>query len=279
VHTGDTIDLTVSPAAAGPGIVFVRKDLDNGEIVASWRHVVDTRFCTTLGNAQGQTVSTVEHLLAAFWALGIDNARVELTGPEVPILDGSSAPWISFLQGLGVMRYPTLAPVIEILKEIRIQENTSWIEVSPSAVFSVDVTAPLGAGEVAQSFSYRLGEGFENHVAPARTFSLLENVEKMRAQGLIRGGSLENAVVIDKGQVMNPDGLRFADECARHKVLDLIGDWSLGGRLILGAVKAHAPGHSLNHKLLRLVLEDASAWRFVHYGAAALQRPQQMLAV
>lgn len=262
VHTGKTISLTIYPESVGRGITFVRKDKKDAEVIASWRHVVDTRFSTTLGNTRGDTVSTVEHLLAAFWALGIDNARIEITGPEVPILDGSAVVWMHFLENLGMTRYKTLAPVIQILKTIRIQENQSWIEITPSDTFSLDVTVPLGTGNTEQNFSYVLGDLFASQVAPARTFSLLQNIQRMRSMGLIRGGSLENAVVLDNGRVMNPEGLRFENECARHKALDLIGDWSLGGRLILGAVKAQAPGHTLNHKLLRLVLSDQTAWQW-----------------
>ncbi len=264
VHTGKEIQLKVFPARAGEGISFVRQDAPHVPISASWKSVVDTRFSTTLGNSEGVTISTVEHLMAAFWALGIDNARVELNGPEVPILDGSSAPWISLLTFLGVKRYHSVSSIIRVLKTLRLQENDSWIEISPSTTFSIDLVAPLGEGTEHQ-FSYLLGDRFVEEIASARTFSLYENVQKMRAMGLIQGGSLDNAIVIDQGVVLNPEGLRFANECARHKALDFIGDWFLGARLFLGAVKAYAPGHALNHKLLRLLLENENAWEIVSY--------------
>ena len=271
IHSGQSVNVQITPAPADSGIVFVRTDGQKSgarSIAATWKNVVDTRFSTTLGNSDGPAdnagghpddgrISTVEHLMAAFWALGIHNATVEVAGAELPIFDGSSQPWISLLTSLGRTFQPKRVGVHKVTKTLRVEEGDSWLQVDPCDTFRVDVTAPLGHGAQAQTFSYRLGDVFNERIGSARTFSLRENVEKMRALGLIQGGSLDNAVVLDQGRVMNPEGLRFPNECARHKVLDLIGDWALGGPLILGHVRAYAPGHTLNHRLLRLVMADA----------------------
>ena len=261
IHSGQSVDVQITPAPADNGIVFIRTDTNGSgrpSIRASWDAVVDTRFSTTLGTSQDSPesgrISTVEHLMAALWALGIHNATIEVAGAELPIFDGSSQPWISFLTSLGRTCQTKRVSVHQVTTTLRVEEGDSWIQVDPCETFRVDVTAPLGHGVPAQTFSYRLGDVFDERIGSARTFSLRENVEKMRALGLIQGGSLDNAVVLDQGRVMNPEGLRFSNECARHKVLDLIGDWALGAPLILGHVTAYAPGHTLNHRLLSLVM-------------------------
>ena len=268
VHSGESIQVRILPADPHTGITFVRTDLLDAEILATWTNVSDTRFCTTLSDARGATVSTIEHLMAAFWTLGIDNARVEIDGPEVPILDGSAAPWIDLILSLGIASQGVMAPVVELLHTVRVTEGDSWLEVSPSSTFEVTLETPVGEGAV-QKFSYTLGDFFSTNVGPARTFSRLQDVERMREMGLIRGGSLDNAVVFDGPRVLNPEGLRFEDECARHKVLDLIGDWSLGNRIYLAKIRGYATGHTLNHRLLKAVLSDASAWRFLPCGSGA----------
>ena len=259
VHGGLPVRVTVSPCPPGTGILFVRTDRDEVEIPGDVSHVVDTRFCTTLGNSFGETIATVEHLLAALWAFGIDNARIEVSGPELPILDGSAAPWVALIQEAGIVRYRTPRKTLRISEPLYLEEGQGWIRLEPSETFSLSVTAPLGDGEQVHRFSYRLGDSFEHEVAAARTFSQLEHVEKMQAMGLIRGGSLANALVFDgEGRVLNPEGLRFNNECARHKALDLLGDWSLGLGLLKARVTAHATGHGLNHRMLRKILEVES---------------------
>jgi UDP-3-O-[3-hydroxymyristoyl] N-acetylglucosamine deacetylase len=278
VHSGQLVTVRVCPGPEDSGIVFVRQDQGPFPIRGQWDNVVDTRFSTTLGNTHGNRIATVEHLMAAFWASGIHNARVEVDGPEIPILDGSSSPWMTFLQNLGSLPQRRFSPVLRVRKTLRVEEGESWIQLTPADTFSIHVTIPLGQNMAPQSFHYTLGDVFVDHVAPARTFSRLEHIETMRSLGLIKGGSLDNAVVIDQGQVLNPEGLRFPNECARHKVLDLIGDLALGAPLIRGHIKADGPGHSLNHRLLRLLMEDQTAWQWETFAVSASTAPLERRA-
>lgn len=262
VHTGTQISLTLKPAAPHTGIIFVRCDQEHGEIKGHFANVVDTRFSTTLGNAHGVTLSTVEHLMAAFVALGIDNACVEVDGPEIPILDGSSLPFIHLIQSVGVRVEKHPRTYLKILKTVRVEGSTreQYLEISPASTFRVSVDVPLGS-DLSQSYTYTAtAEGFTEAIAPARTFSLLENVEKMRAAGLIKGGSLANAVVLDGDRVLNPEGLRFPHECARHKILDIVGDFALAGVSFLGHIQGRSPGHTLSHQLLNSLMSTQDAW-------------------
>lgn len=264
VHSGHEATLKISPAKSGEGITFIRSDLNNAEIKANWKSVADTRFCTTLANAQGVTVSTVEHLMAAFSALGIDHARVEINGPELPIMDGSSEPFIEALLEAGVRELSTPRTLIRVLKEVRAEENGRVATLSPAQDFEVTLDFDFGGRvDIAkQHFHYKAETtSFESDISKARTFGLLEDAQKMWAAGLSKGASLENTLVFDQGQVMNEDGMRYEDECVRHKVLDVIGDLHLAGGKILGHVKAAATGHGLNHKLLVALFSDPANYR------------------
>ena len=264
VHSALEATLRIFPAKAGEGIIFIRTDLNNAEIKANWQSVADTRFCTTIANASGVTVSTVEHLMAAFSALGIDHARVEINGPELPIMDGSAAPFVEALLDAGVRELATPRTLIRVLKTVTAEENGRTVTLSPSDDFEVTLDFDFG-GRLAmgsQYFHYQANEtSFEDDISKARTFGLLEDAQKMWAAGLSKGASLENTLVFDQGKVVNEDGMRYEDECVRHKVLDVIGDLHLAGGKILGHVKAPSTGHGLNNKLLRALFADPVNYR------------------
>ena len=264
VHSGSEATLKILPADMGHGIVFVRTDLNHSEINATAATVVDTRFCTTIGNSEGATVSTVEHLMAAFSALGIDHARIEIDGPELPIMDGSAAPFIDAILKAGVQDLAGSRKVIRVLRTVTAEENGRTISISPSEDFEITLTFDFGGRLPSgpQYFHYKAQKtSFEKDISSARTFGLLEDAEKMWAAGLSKGASLENTLVFDQGKVMNEDGLRYEDECVRHKILDVIGDLHLAGGKLLGHVKAETTGHGLNNRLLTTLFSDPQNYR------------------
>jgi UDP-3-O-[3-hydroxymyristoyl] N-acetylglucosamine deacetylase len=269
VHSGKRIKLTLHPAPAGHGIVFQRSDL-NRSIPARFDHVIDTRLCTVLGDPLdlGVRVGTVEHLMAALSGRGIDNALIEVSGPEIPILDGSAAPILFLLDCAGQVEQPEARPVIEILRPVRVSEGAAFAELRPARharpglemEFSIDFTASV-IGR--QAYGLRLTPAsFRHELARARTFAMAEEVEQLRSMGLALGGSLDNALVVDGSAVLNPGGLRMPGEFVRHKMLDAVGDLALAGAPIQGRFIGHRSGHSLNNRLLRTLFADSSAWRF-----------------
>lgn len=263
VHSGTFVTLTLRPAVVGSGITFSRTDLGGGEIKANWKSVVDTRFCTTIGNSEGITVSTIEHLMAALAASGIDNVRVEIDGPELPILDGSAQPFVSLVEDAGLQAQRAPRQVIRILKTITVMEGDRKASLSPAPYYEIEVDFDF-SGRTAlapQNLIFRpLEEDFSEEISSARTFGLLEDAEKVWSMGLSKGASLENTLVYDGVDVMNEEGLRFADECVRHKVLDALGDLHLAGGLILGKFHGVRTGHGLHHKLLMALFSDPTAW-------------------
>jgi UDP-3-O-[3-hydroxymyristoyl] N-acetylglucosamine deacetylase len=225
---------------------------------------------TTLGDRQGVGVGTVEHLMAALWGAGVDNLMVELNGPEVPIMDGSAEPFSFLLDCAGVIQQDAPARVIRVLRPVSIEDGDKRVEILPdddfSIEFAIDFDSPL---VLRQNLVFESGRGrFRGELSRARTFGFLRDVTAMRAAGLARGGSLDNAVVIDDDRVLNEDGLRFTDEFVRHKVLDLIGDLYLAGAPLIGQVIAHRAGHGLNNRLLRALFADAANWRLESAGVA-----------
>ncbi len=267
VHSGKEVTLHLRPAPADQGIVFVRTDLPVGKnrIPALWDHVVDTRLCTVIGNAFGATVGTVEHLMAALRALNIDNVTVELDGPEVPIMDGSAAPFVFMIEMAGIREQDEPRLWLEILRPIEVEHDGRHAALLPGEqpMFSVEIlfNTPLINR---QSYDLSLSAaGFKGQISRARTFGFLEEVDQMRKMGLAQGGSLHNAVVISDGHVLNEDGLRYDDEFVRHKMLDAIGDIGLAGAPIRGTFSGYCTGHALNNKLLRALFADRSAWRLV----------------
>lgn len=270
LHSGATVHMTLHPAPEDHGILFRRTDVsENGDIPARWDRVSDTRLCTLLSNEFGVSVGTVEHLMAALAGCGIDNVLVELNGPEVPVMDGSSGPFVELIREAGVVSLDKPRRVIRVLKPVVIDNGDTRAELRPAEVFSVDFEIEFDTAAI-QRQSVQLGVvngAFCKELAQARTFGFLHEVEAMRAAGLARGGSLDNAVVIDGDQVMNAEGLRFDDEFVRHKALDAIGDLYLAGAQVVGAYVGRRAGHAVTNALLRALFADADAWKLDVMGA------------
>ncbi len=260
LHNGKNVVLTLKPAEINHGIVFVRTDKKGStSIKVCPENVIDTQLATTLG-ANGLSVSTVEHLLAALYGMGIDNLLVEVDSPELPIMDGSAAPFIYLIQSVGVEIQSGFKKFMEIKKPILVEDGDKRIYVSPSSEFKVTYTIdfyhPLLRN---QSFSWVFSNiAFEKEIAKARTFGFLKEVEKMRSVGLAKGGTLDNAVVLGDYNILNEDGLRYKDEFVRHKILDLLGDLSVLGAYVLGHIKVVKSGHQLNHKFVNEMLAQPS---------------------
>lgn len=265
VHTGAHVRVAVRPAAADAGISFVRtdlKDIDN-TIRVSAESVGQTRLGTVINNAAGATVSTIEHLMAAFCALGIDNVVVELDGPEVPILDGSAEVFIQFLDRAGRRRQEASRRYIEVLEPVEVVEGDKRAVLLPSDRFEVAFeivfdSAPIGRQRVDFEITE---ESFRKELADCRTFGFLKDVEALRAAGLARGASMENAVVLDGDRVLNPEGLRRPDEFVRHKALDAVGDLYVAGLPLLARFEGLYAGHGLNNLLVRALMARPQAWR------------------
>lgn len=266
LHSGQTVSLRLIPAPENHGIVFVRTDVKgkDNRIPASWDRVADTRLCTVIANEDGVTAGTIEHLMAALRGCGIDNAAVELDAPEVPIMDGSSAVFVEAIEAAGKIKQSAPRRVIRILKDIVVRDGDTQVRLSPAPVarYSMHIDFPhpdIGA----QHYSLTLVNGnFRHDVADCRTFGFLKDVEALRAAGLARGGSLDNAVVFDDNGVMNPEGLRCADEMVRHKTLDAVGDIALAGGLIIGHYEGVRAGHASNNAVLHALFADESAWEY-----------------
>ena len=271
LHTGARINLTLHPAAPGSGIVFRRSDLGGIEITAHWRNIVESSLCTTIGNDDGVTIATIEHLMAAFAGVGIDNAVAELDGPEVPVMDGSAAPFVFLLECAGVVEQVAPRRGIKILKPVRVGLAGNAVSLVPADSFRVSFAIDFASNAIRhQELSYDLdAESFKDEISRARTFGFLDEVEQMRRAGLARGGSLENAVVISGDRVLNKEGLRYDDEFVRHKMLDAVGDLYLAGGSILGHFHGVRSGHALNHQLLQALFADTAAWRPVTLAAEA----------
>ncbi|MCC7034936.1 MAG: UDP-3-O-acyl-N-acetylglucosamine deacetylase [Acidobacteria bacterium] len=261
LHSGQKVTLTLKPAAADTGIRFRRTDLGI-EIPASLAHVSAVQYATVLGR-DGATVETVEHLLAALVAAGIDNVAVELSQREVPIMDGSSAPFLFLLQEAGVKRLGAARKYLKVLKPLQIASGDKRIAIYPSDHFKVSYTISFDHPLLKhQTRTERITEQtFADHIASARTFGFLKEVEWLRQQGLALGGSLENAIVIGDTGVLN--ALRFEDEFVRHKILDAVGDFALVGHPVVGHVVAHRAGHAMHTDLGRALLADQEAWCLV----------------
>ena len=258
--------MTLHPAVPGAGIAFRRTDIaDSATIPVRWDGVVDTRMATTLGNADGVRVGTVEHLMAALAGCEIDNALIEIDGPEVPVMDGSAAPFVALIEKAGIVRQAAVRRAIEVLKPIEVRDAHRSLCIEPHPVLEVSFEIDFDTPAIArQAYGARIVNGtFKSDIAAARTFGFAEDVEALRRAGLALGGSLENAIVIRDGHVLNEGGLRFDDEFVRHKILDCIGDLYLAGAPILGRVHGVRCGHTLHHLLLKAVFADTSAWRMV----------------
>jgi len=274
LHTGEKVYLTLRPAPADTGIVFRRIDIDPAiEVPARPEFVGDTRLSTTLENG-GIKISTVEHLMSAFAGLGIDNVYVDLTAPEVPIMDGSAGPFVFLIQSAGVQEQQSAKHFIRIKKTIKIEEGDKWARFDPldgfKVSFTIDFDHPIFTDTMQMASVDFSTTSFVKEVSRARTFGFMRDLEALREAGLARGGSLDNAIVMDSYRVLNDDGLRYEDEFVKHKVLDAIGDLYLLGHPLIGAFSAHKSGHALNNKLLRSMVNDQSAWELVTFDDAEL---------
>jgi UDP-3-O-[3-hydroxymyristoyl] N-acetylglucosamine deacetylase len=272
LHSGKPVTMRVAPASENTGVLLTRSDIDDSHntVEAKWNHVVPSELCTLLAwqgaNGEKITISTIEHILSALRGANIDNAHITLDGPEVPIMDGSAIEFFTEIEKTGVKTQSAPTKYIRVLKEVRYEEGDKYAVLKPSNMptfrFDLDFDAPA-IGE--QTFEVALVNGYYKHdIASARTFCTLDTVDAMRERGLALGGSLENAVVIDGKTVMNPEGFRFENECARHKTLDAIGDLYLAGAPILGAFHGYKAGHAMHTALLRELFADESNYEVVN---------------
>jgi UDP-3-O-[3-hydroxymyristoyl] N-acetylglucosamine deacetylase len=262
LHSGEKVRLTVKPAPPDSGIRFIRKDLThNRAIKAHFDNVVDTQLSTTVGS-NGTKVSTIEHLMAAFFGLGIDNARVELDGPEVPIMDGSAAPFVFLLKSIGIKEQKKPKNFIILKRTLRVQDGDKSISIHPSKelkiTYTIDFQHPLLKNQ-----KYELhfsGKDFITEISRARTFGFLNDVQALRDAGLGLGGSLDNAIIVDDFRILNEDGLRYRDEFVRHKILDFLGDIAILGAPIIGHFVVERSGHTLNQAILKKLIANKKYW-------------------
>jgi UDP-3-O-[3-hydroxymyristoyl] N-acetylglucosamine deacetylase len=264
LHTGSPVQLTLLPARADTGIVIVRNDRGRSvEIPAHVSSVSDTRFATTLGRGE-HTVTTVEHLLAALYGLGIDNARVVVEGPELPVMDGSAASFVYLVRTAGVFEQREPRGLLRFRRPVEVRDGARWIRVEPAREFRVSYAIDFEHPAIGRQELTLAGPDparFEREIAGARTFGFLREVRALWSAGLAKGGSLDNTVLLDEQRVVNPDGLRWSDEFVRHKVLDLLGDLALLGVRIQGHVRAERGGHALHLALVQAILDSPDAWR------------------
>jgi UDP-3-O-[3-hydroxymyristoyl] N-acetylglucosamine deacetylase len=264
LHSGQRVRVSIRPAPAGAGIVFVRTDLTgDNRVTAAAEAVTQTRLCTVITNASGVSVATIEHLMAALAALDVDNAIVELDGPEVPIMDGSALPFVQLLDRAGRRRQEAVRQYIEILDIVEVIDGDKIARLSPSDRFEVAFEIAFPTPVIGrQCVDLTVSEtSFRRELADCRTFGFLQDVNALRAAGLARGGSLENAVVIDGDRLLNPEGLRRPDEFVRHKALDAVGDLYVLGAPIIGRFEGIYAGHALNNLVVRALLDQPQAYR------------------
>ena len=270
LHSGVDAELTLRPAPAGHGVVFRRVDVDDADalVPAHFALVASAAYGTTLRNAAGVEVRTVEHLMAALAAAGVDNVLVEIDGIEIPIMDGSSAAFVALIEAAGLQSQAATRHYVRVLRPVEVVDGDKVARLLPHDGFQIDCDIVFEAAAIARprvAFGAR-GEAFKAEVARARTFTQAKDIEALRAHGLALGGSLDNAVVVDGGDVLNPEGLRFADECVRHKALDVLGDLALAGMPLLGRFEGVKMGHAMNNKVLRALFADPSAYDIVPAG-------------
>ncbi|MDZ4116192.1 MAG: UDP-3-O-acyl-N-acetylglucosamine deacetylase [Xanthomonadaceae bacterium] len=282
IHSGEKVFMTLRPAAINTGIVFRRVDLDPVvELPAHAQMVGDTLMSTTLVSA-GVRVATVEHLLAAMAGLGIDNAYVELSAAEVPIMDGSAGPFVFLIQSAGIEEQEAAKRFVRIRKPVQVSDGDSWARFEPfdgfKVGFTIDFRHPLFAQAQSRAEIDFSQTSFVKAISRARTFGFMKDIEMLRERNLVLGGSMDNAIVLDEYRILNENGLRYADEFVRHKILDAIGDIYLLGHGLIGAFNGHKSGHELNNQLLRTLLADASAYEVVSFDDAnALPFPSGLL--
>jgi len=266
LHTGFKIVMRVTPGDVNTGIVFVRRDIEprRSEIQASWQNVTDTRLSTTITNKRGIRVSTVEHLMAALYACGVDNARILVDGPEVPIMDGSAAPFVSLINQVGTVKQDAERNAIIIKQSVSVSKGDKFAGFIPSPIPWMELEIDFDVSPIGkQKFSapiYR--DAFEHELASARTFGFKEQVKTLHKLGLAQGGSLQNAVIIENDEIINQEGLRFENEFVRHKMVDSIGDMALIGARIIGQFSGVRNGHQLNNDLIQKLMANEQTWQY-----------------
>ncbi len=280
LHSGLSVTVTLCPAPVDHGLVFLRKDLGS-RLPFGWKHAVESPLCTLLVDAAGEKIGTVEHLVSALSVLGVDNALIELDGPEVPILDGSAYQFIRLIDRAGLSRQGSPKRAIEILERVEVSEPNRSAALEPAPrfemAFDIDFPDPAIGRQIWQGAITE--QIYRDEIASARTFCLLAEVEDMRKMGLALGGLLENAVVVDQGKVLNQEGLRYADECVRHKVLDAVGDLALAGAPIVGRFVGHKAGHALTLRLVKALMSKPEAWRWVALEDQAVSGSSPLVSV
>jgi UDP-3-O-[3-hydroxymyristoyl] N-acetylglucosamine deacetylase len=283
LHSGKTVNLSLHPAPAGHGIVFARVDLSgDNRIPARWDLVTDTRLCTVITNSSGANVGTIEHLMAALRGCGVDNVLVEIDGPEIPVMDGSSKPFVEMIDRVGIASQDAARKAIRILKPVTVEEGGKRVSLVPAEEFIFSGEIEFDHPDIGrQHYEIKLLNGnFRHDLADSRTFGFFHEVEMMRKMGLALGGSLDNAIVLDKEKVMNPDGLRHSNEFIRHKLLDAIGDLYLAGMPILGAYEGVKAGHAINNAVLHKLFATPDAFEIIELQHVAVPKvPRAVEAV
>jgi UDP-3-O-[3-hydroxymyristoyl] N-acetylglucosamine deacetylase len=280
LHSGKEAHLTIKPARPNLGVIFVRTDLPNNpEIAAHYKNIVNTQLATTLGRGKF-TIGTVEHVLAALQGMGIDNAIVEIDGPEIPILDGSSGLFCEAMTRAGIETQLPSRPYLSLRRRVELKIDEKWAVAEPSSRLEIHATIDWDHPAIGyQEFHYIEGKTEFAELASARTFGFLRDVEALKRMGLARGGSLENAVVMDEAKVLNPDGLRFKDEFVRHKVLDALGDFKLAGIAIQAYFRLHRAGHQLHSQLLTEIFKDPDNFEIIdHTPVEEKRKPESLRA-
>lgn len=278
VHSGAPVTLTLGPADINSGFVFIRTGLDGAdrEVKAVAQSVIATELATVLGDENGPCVSTAEHVLAALRGMGVDNATIEIDGPEVPIMDGSAAPFVAAIDSVGIVQQAAPRRFIEVLKTVQVQIGESFGELRPhSDGFRAEVEINFANPQIGhQAYAFDLtADSFRRDICRARTFGCMADVAKLWSAGYALGASFENSVVFDDTRLLNTEGLRYADECVRHKVLDVVGDLALAGLPIMGLYRSVRGGHKLNHAVLTALMADRHAWRIVEATETVAERP------
>jgi len=267
LHTGNLVELTLEPAAVDNGIKFIRVDKKNDNVIeAIWSNVSETVLSTTISNSYGVKISTIEHLMSALSGLHIDNLNIYINANEVPIMDGSSKPFVEMIEGIGIKKQSKKRKLLNVKKSIEVAENNTSVKIVPNNQFSIDFEIDFPSKIVSkQSCQLQLINGnYKTDIAGARTFGFEKDVKYLRSNGLALGGSLDNAVVVGENEILNKDGLRYTDEFVRHKILDSIGDLYLAGSPIIGYFYGNKSGHYLNNQLLRKLFSDKSNYEYIN---------------
>ena len=267
LHTGNLVELTLEPAAVDNGIKFIRVDKKNDNVIeAIWSNVSETVLSTTISNSYGVKISTIEHLMSALSGLHIDNLNIYINANEVPIMDGSSKPFVEMIEEIGIIQQSKKRKLLNVKKSIEVSENNTSVKIVPNNQFSIDFEIDFPSKIVSkQSCQLQLINGnYKTDIAAARTFGFEKDVNYLRSNGLALGGSLDNAVVVGENEILNKDGLRYTDEFVRHKILDSIGDLYLAGSPIIGYFYGNKSGHYLNNQLLRKLFSDETNYEYIN---------------